>query len=246
MEGGAAAGRGRHRLTACVPDVRVFISYASVDHALAESVDDILARSAVEVWRDRTRLDWLLVADLSRDGNVILAGGQQGTLFRFDNVRRRAVPYGRPPGPRRRLRVGSGGDAGEVVFPLASGAAGTAITCLTQNADGSVALVGRCDGRPVVVDHRTGDAVELPHGRHRVVTAALSDDGSVAVTGTDTGLICVWRCATRELLALLRMDDAASRVLLRGRQLVVGSSTGRLLVFDVRYGPLAPDSARRQ
>ena len=60
MEGGAAAGRGRHRLTACVPDVRVFISYASVDHALAESVDDILARSAVEVWRDRTRLDWLL------------------------------------------------------------------------------------------------------------------------------------------------------------------------------------------
>ena len=60
MEGGAAAGRGRHRLTAYVPDVRVFICYASVDYALAESVDDILARSAVEVWRDRTRLegDW--------------------------------------------------------------------------------------------------------------------------------------------------------------------------------------------
>jgi len=117
VEGGAAAGRGRHRLTACVPDVRVFISYASVDHALAESVDDILARSAVEVWRDRTRLDWLLVADLSRDGNVILAGVQMqpmrvlaksGVHKRRDRI---AVygPVGRVDRLDRRYDIGEGG-----------------------------------------------------------------------------------------------------------------------------------------
>jgi WD40 repeat protein len=86
-----------------------------------------------------------------------------------------------------------------------------------------------------LVNFEAGSVEVLSHGQHTVSAVALSTDGSLAVTGTAGGLICVWACATRELVSQLWTDSAVTQMLLRGDQLFTGDSAGRILVLELRH-----------
>jgi WD40 repeat protein len=179
--------------------------------------------------------DWLIVADLSRDGRAILTGGERGSICRFDINVGQISEYHKPVDRRRGLRDDVGTGMGVLVFPTIKGRSGTAVNCISQSVDGSVALIGRSHGELQLVNFDAGTVEVLSHGENAVTATALSDDGSLAVTGTSSGLICVWRCATQDLVGQLQTDAKVARMLLRGGQVFIGDSAGRLLVLELRY-----------
>lgn len=154
---------------------------------------------------------------MSADGQFVLSGGRDNSLTLWD------------------------AQAGEVVR-LLEGGHRERITDVALNDDATRALTGSWDDTAIVWDVANGAILFRLEGHtDNVESVDISDDQTRLLTAGSDGTVRVWDANSGELQAVIEFDTPLNmaRFSPSGRQVAIGSTDDRLLIWDLAIGRLA-------